>query len=197
MGKTRLALAAATRIAAHFGDGVAFVSLAPVRDPDLVASAVAQTLAPREIGNRPAVDAIGAYLQHREVLLVLDNFEHLGGAAPLVTDLLTTCPRLTVLATSRAVLHVSGEHTVLVRPLALPDPSRPASSDLVRGVAAVQLFVDRATAARDDFALTDDNATDSPPSVNDWTGCRWRSSWPRRGSGICRSRLCARGWIGS
>ena len=106
------------------------------------------------------MEAIRAFLQARDLLLVLDNCEHVLDAAPLVIDLLTSCPLLTVLATSRAVLHTSGEHTYQVRPLALPDPSRSVSVDQVREVAAIQLFLDRATARRDDFTLTDANVAD-------------------------------------
>ena len=160
VGKTRLALEAASRVAADFSDGVAFVPLAPIRDPGLVASAIAQAFGLWEVGNKPPLEGIRAFLHAKNLLLVLDNFEHLVDAAPLVIDLLMACPQLTVLVTSRCVLHVSGEHTVLVRPLALPDPSRPASIDQARRAAAVQLFLDRAIAARDDFSLTLSNVAD-------------------------------------
>ncbi len=160
IGKTRLALAAAAEISADFRDGVAFVPLAPIRDPRMVASAITQALGVGEVESRPAVEGIRAFLQASELLLVLDNFEHVAAAAPLAADLLTTCPRLTVLVTSRAALRVSGEHLVHVRPLALPDHNQPVSADQARKAAAVRLFLDRATAVQDDFSLTEANTAD-------------------------------------
>lgn len=158
VGKTRLALQTATELAGHFVDGAAFVALAPVRDPDLVVSAIAQSLGVRERRDTPLIDVVKAYLQSRELLLVLDNFEHLLGAATLLGTLLADCPGCTALVTSRAVLRLYGEHNVLVSPLSVPDPTALPSPDQLARSAAVRLFVDRARAARSDFALTADNA---------------------------------------
>jgi predicted ATPase/DNA-binding CsgD family transcriptional regulator len=155
VGKTRLALAVAAAVAPAFADGVAFVPLATVTDPDLVASAIARALGIRESFDRSAVAVLVADLRDRRLLLVLDNLEQVLAAAPVVADLLACCPGLTVLATSRAVLRLSGEHTVPVPPLALPADGRPQSAADLVDVAAVRLFVARAHAVAPDFALTD------------------------------------------
>lgn len=158
VGKTRLALQVAADVQDAFPDGVGFVALAPVHDPALVAATIAQTLDVRDTGDRPLGDRLRLALRERDFLLVLDNFEHLLAAAPLVGKLLAGCPRLTVLVTSRAVLHLSGEHDVPVPPLALPDPAGPPTVERLAEAAAVRLFVARAQAARPDFALTADTA---------------------------------------
>ena len=100
----------AEELANSFPDGVWFVPLAPVRDPGLVAAAIAQALGVREPGSRPLVDALKGVLGHRRLLLILDNFEHMLEAAPVLTELLTACPFLTVLVTSRERLrHIENE----------------------------------------------------------------------------------------
>jgi predicted ATPase len=156
VGKTRLALRVAAELSAEFADGAAVVDLAPLADPALVAATLARALGLREAGDRPLADRLVDALRDRAVLLVLDNFERVVEAAPLVGDLLAACPRLTVLATSREPLRLAAERVVAVPPLALPEPARPAE-DLAR-VEAVRLFVERAGAARADFALTDQTA---------------------------------------
>src|SRR5205823_3516420 len=111
VGKTHLALQVATDLADRFEDGVSFVGLAPVLDPAMVGSAIAQALGVREAAGGPlleSVESVKKHLGERELLLLLDNFEHLLGAAQLVADLLATCRRLKVLITSRAVLHLRG-----------------------------------------------------------------------------------------
>ena len=153
VGKTRLALQAAHAIADRYADGAVFVALAPLRDPTLVATAMAQALRVTESAARALPDALRAHLHARHVLLVLDNFEHVIEAAPLVADLLAACPGLRVLVTSRARLHLSGEQVYPVPPLPTPDPAHlPALADLAR-VPAVALLVQRATSAAPDFAL--------------------------------------------
>ena len=147
VGKTSLALRVAAELSPDFGRGAAFVPLAPVRDPAIVARTVAHALGVAEAGGRSPIDRLGAALRDRHLLLVLDNFEHLLDAAPLVSDLLARCPRLTVLATSRATLRLAGEHVYPVPPLAVPDPDRLPAMDALADVAAVRLFVDRARAA--------------------------------------------------
>jgi predicted ATPase/DNA-binding CsgD family transcriptional regulator len=158
VGKTRLALRVAERAAPGFPDGVWFVQLAPVRHPELVATAIAEALGHPIVGDRPVGDLIASYLRERRALLVLDNFEHLLDAGPLVVDLLQRCPKLKILVTSRSVLRISGEHGFDVPPLGLPNPERPLSLDQLLENAATRLFIERATAARSDFAATSADA---------------------------------------
>ena len=157
VGKTRLALAAATDADETFDDGVAFVPLAPVRDATLVPAAIADRLDVQESGVRPLVEDLIARLGRGRFLLVFDNFEHLLGAAPLVTELLLACPGLRVLTTSRRRLDLSGEHEIPVPPLALVDSHRPYSAEELASVPAIRLFVARAQAAGPGFALTEAN----------------------------------------
>src|ERR687897_436319 len=119
VGKTRLAVQVAADLVEGLDDGAVFVSLAPVADPSSVASAIAEALLLREEGKRPLLDQLKNLLRSRRPLLLLDNFEHLVGASPLVAELLADCPLLKVLATSRASLRVSGEHEFPVPPLAV------------------------------------------------------------------------------
>ncbi len=162
VGKTRIALAAAEAVAATFADGVTFVPLAAIRDPALVTQTIAQALGVRETADQPPAERLRALLRTKHLLLVLDNFEQVLPAAPLVTSLLTECPTLTLMVTSRATLRVYGERDVVVPPLALPDRApdslgRPAV-ERIGDAEAVRLFVARATAAQHDFTLTPANA---------------------------------------
>ena len=117
IGKTRLALAVAAALADRFAQGAAFVDLAPLREPEAVGAAVARALGVREDGERPLVATLAAALGHRELLLVLDNFEHLLPASSLVVEVLGACPAVTLLVTSRAPLRVRWEHELPVPPL--------------------------------------------------------------------------------
>jgi predicted ATPase/transcriptional regulator with XRE-family HTH domain len=157
-GKTRLALAVAEQVAPAFPDGVVFVSLAPVADPDFVAPTIAERLGVREQAEQTVRDALVTHLAGKRLLLVLDNFEHVLPAAPLVAELLGACPALRVLSTSRAALHLSGEHLYSVPPLALPDAGRLPPLQELGQTAAVRLFVDRARAVKSDFALSEANS---------------------------------------
>ena len=160
VGKTRLALRIAAEAAGARADGVAFVPLASIADPRLVASAIAQTLGVRETPDEALVDGLKDRLRDLDILLLLDNFEQVVAAAPLVADLLQSCPALTVLATSREALRLSGEHEFPVPPLALPDPDpkrRPPLAELAQGE-AIALFVQRAQSIKPTFALTEANA---------------------------------------
>jgi predicted ATPase/DNA-binding XRE family transcriptional regulator len=157
-GKTRLALAVAEQVAAKFSDGVVFVSLAPVADPGLVTPTIAERLGVRERAEQTLRDALVMHLAGKRLLLVLDNFEHVLPAAPLVAELLGVCPALRVLTTSRAALHLSGEHLYAVPPLALPDAGHLPPLEELGQTAAVRLFVDRARAVKSDFALSEANA---------------------------------------
>jgi predicted ATPase len=158
VGKTALALRVAADLSPTFDHGVAFVPLASVRDPSLVAPTVARALGLAETGDHSLNDRLRDTLRNRHLLLVLDNFEHLLDAAPLASDLLSLCPRLTVLATSRAPLWLAGERVVPVPPLAVSDPDRLPATDELAEVAAVRLFVARARAADPEFTLSDENA---------------------------------------
>jgi predicted ATPase/DNA-binding XRE family transcriptional regulator len=158
VGKTRLALAVASELAAEFAAGVVWVDLAPIRDSALVATAVAHALGVREDGERPLRDLLVAAVARRRLLLVLDNLEHLPTAAPLVAELLAAGPSLAVLVTSRARLRLRGEREWPVPPLSVPavvDRDQPSRAGLA-GVAAVRLFVERAVEVRPGFALTDE-----------------------------------------
>jgi predicted ATPase len=158
VGKTRLAVQLAADLQPAFADGVYFVPLDSIRDPALVVTSIAHALGLSELGGRPLFERLTAYLRERHVLLVLDNFEHLTAAAPVLVELLATCGRLKALVTSRAILQVSGEHAFPVQPLTLPDPtSLPPIAELEE-FPAVALFAARAQAIKPDFALTDANA---------------------------------------
>jgi predicted ATPase/class 3 adenylate cyclase len=152
-GKTRLALQVAAELLDDFSDGVFFVDLAPLTDATLVAAAIAQVLEVRASPGQSVAESIIAYLRDRALLLVLDNFEHVVAAAPLVADLLGRCPRLTVLVTSRTGLRLHSEREYPVPPLAVPALSADRSPAALAGVAAVQLFTQRAQAVRPNFAL--------------------------------------------
>ena len=157
-GKTRLALQVAADLLNHFPDGVFFTDLAPINDPDVVIWALARVLGLRETGGRSIWDSVAAYLKERRLLLLLDNFEHLLAAAPVVAMLLATCPSLTVLVTSRATLHIRGEREFPVPPLDLPGVGEQVSADHLVTYPAVALFAQRANDAQPAFALTTDNA---------------------------------------
>ncbi len=159
-GKTRLSQRAAREVAGRFPDGVCFVSLAAISDPKLVASAMARALDVAESPGRPIIENLRSVLQSKAILLVLDNFEQVLEAAPVVSDLLSHCPAISALVTSRAALQISGEQEFPVPPLGLPRPGESLTPDALRGYSAVQLFVERARAACHDFALSDRNAPD-------------------------------------
>jgi predicted ATPase/DNA-binding CsgD family transcriptional regulator len=158
VGKTHLALSAAAAAAGDFSDGVTFVPLAPIGDPSLVASAIANALGVREVGDEPLLSRLAAALRDKNQLLVLDNFEQVVEAAPLVADLLGGCPNVTVLVTSRVRLRLSGEREHVVPPLGLAEHDEGTSVDEVTRSAAVRLFVARSQAIAEDFTLTPENA---------------------------------------
>ncbi|HEX6387499.1 MAG TPA: protein kinase, partial [Anaerolineae bacterium] len=159
VGKTRLGLQIAAALRDNFADGVFFVPLAPLRDPDHVLSTVAHSLRVKESGRKSLREAVQEWLRDKQALLLLDNFEHLLDAALLVTELLATSPQLKVLVTSREVLHVRGEHEFPVPPLELPDlGGQPTAAEALQ-YTAVQLFVQRARAASPGFILDDKNVT--------------------------------------
>ncbi len=157
-GKTRLALQVAAELIDEFEDGVFFVALSPISDPELVASAVAGALGVGESAGRTLEQDLGDFLGDKELLLVLDNFEQVVDAAPLVGGLLSACPGLEVLVTSRTPLRIYGEHEYPVRPLELPDPDHLPPIETLRHNEAIRLFTERATAANAAFSLTSENA---------------------------------------
>src|SRR5205085_3236298 len=142
----------------RFESGVYWVDLAPIRDPGLLAASIAQTLGVREAGGRPVLESLKQSLQEKQMLLVLDNFEQILAAAPLVAELLTAAPRLKVLVTSRAALHLRGEKEFAVPPLTVPEPGSEASVAVLSLYPAVALFVQRVQDAQPEFALTAANA---------------------------------------
>jgi predicted ATPase/class 3 adenylate cyclase len=157
-GKTRLAIRTAQELLPRLEDGAFFVALAPISDPALVVPTMAQALGVSEKADRAPLDALTDHLQHSDVLLVLDNFEQVLDAAGEVGQLLTTTERLRVLATTREPLGLSGEREYPVPPLGLPDVDALPSLDALSQFEAVRLFVDRATAVKPDFAVTNENA---------------------------------------
>lgn len=158
IGKTRLSLEIAQKLSTTFADGVRFIGLSSLTTPDLVAPFIAQALGVTDAGDQPLANQLLATLQQREQLLILDNFEQLLAAAPLLADLLAACPQLKLLVTSRAVLRLRGEQEFVVPPLALPAAGRLPPLDQLATVAAVALFVRCAQAVQPDFALTEANA---------------------------------------
>lgn len=156
VGKTRLALEVTGRTASVFPDGATFVPLAAVQDPALVPAAIATALDITAHPNEPLQNTVLAALETCQELLILDNFEQVTAAASFVGTLLTRCPQMTVLVTSRVPLHLRGEREYALAPLPLPE--QVATPQSVMDNAAVALFVARAQQAKPDFALTEANA---------------------------------------
>ena len=157
-GKTRLALQVAAEALTDFADGAFFVDLSAITDPAVVPSEVAGALEVAEDPGRTILESLKDHLRDRELLLVLDNLEQVTDAAPAVLELIEAAPRLKVLITSRAVLHLYGERELPVPSLALPDPSHLPDLTSLSQYEAVALFIERAAAVRPDFAVTNQNA---------------------------------------
>jgi predicted ATPase len=176
-GKTRLALAVAAEALTpqpliplqqtnerhdtddgRFRDGIYFVNLAPISDPGLVVTTIAQALDLKERGDQPLIERLKEELRDKQALLLLDNFEQVVAAAPLVGELLASAPGLKMLITSREPLHLGGEHEYAVPALPLPDLNPVPPLDRLVQYEAVRLFIARAQAVRADFALTPENA---------------------------------------
>ena len=159
IGKSRLAYEVATRSANSFADGVGYALLSSITDHQLVAAAIAQALDVVESAERSVFENIVELLRDKELLLLLDNFEHVLPAGQLLTQLLAACPRLKIMVTSRAVLYVRGEHELSLAPLPVPEePNVVDTATEALRFDSVRLFVERAAAAQSDFRLTDDNA---------------------------------------
>ncbi len=185
IGKTRLALQVAAEVVDAYRDGVWFVDLAPLADPALVPSAVAQVLGVREAADTSVTAALCSQVKGRQLLLMLDNCEHLLDASASIADaLLGSVADATIIATSREPLRVAGEQTYALQTLSLPNPS--ADVEQVGRSEAVQLFVERARRQQPDF-----QPRPAPPSspLCAYTSMAFRSrwSWPPRASGRCRS----------
>jgi predicted ATPase len=157
-GKTRVAVAVAERLVDRFEYGVAFVELAPIADPNFVLPTIGQTLGLRNAGGRPPLDSLKDHLRGKQLLLVLDNFEHVQGAAPSIADLLVGTTDVSIVVTSRVPLHLAWEREIPVPPLDLPKAagSLPVSDAVTSP--AVELFAQRARNVRPDFEIVDENA---------------------------------------
>lgn len=158
-GKTRLSLQVAAESIEEFRDGVFFVTLAPITEPGLVISTLAQTLGISESGGRSILESVKDYVHSRQMLLLFDNFEQVVSAAPLVVELLGASSQVKILVTSREGLRVRGEREYPVPPLALPNLAEVSSLESISHYAAVELFVQRAQATKPDFQLTDETAS--------------------------------------
>ncbi len=156
-GKTRLALQIAWEIKEYFRDGVYFVSLAPLSDPALVTTAVANAIGVTETPGQPLLETLKDVLQTSQMLLIVDNFEHLLSAVTQISELTAAAPHLKVLATSRERLHLYGEQEYAVAPLELPDPEH-ADPQMLANCESAALFIQQARAAKPDFELTPENA---------------------------------------
>ncbi|MGH2756239.1 MAG: tetratricopeptide repeat protein, partial [Actinomycetota bacterium] len=157
-GKTRLSIEVATEAMLNFADGAYFVPLGAVVDPGLVPSTIAQTLEVMEQGERAISDTLRDHLRPLERLLILDNFEQILDAASVVADLLAAAPRLKIVVTSRAPLHISGEQEYPVPSMAVPDPENLPPEQWLARYDAVALFVQRAGAVKPGFVLDEKNA---------------------------------------
>jgi predicted ATPase/DNA-binding XRE family transcriptional regulator len=157
VGKTRLGLEVARQVMDQFEEGVCFVALAPISDPVLVPSAIAQALQIKQGAGQSVAEALEQYLRERQQLLLLDNFERLLEAGPPLARLLSDCPRLKVLVTSRGVLRLQGEHKYEVPTLTLPPAGYRPSLEVDR-YEGIHLFAERARAARSEFRITTKNA---------------------------------------
>ena len=157
-GKTRLGLQVAESVAENYADGVTFVALASTTDSALVPNTVGHELGVVERPDQSLVKTLGRYFGQKHSLLVLDNFEHVLEAAPMVSKLLAAAPRLTVMTTSREALRLNGEHEYLVPPLTVPDVAHVDSITDLSAYESVTLFIQRARAISPNFSLTEDNA---------------------------------------
>jgi predicted ATPase len=166
IGKSRLTTHVASMVAPAFPDGVRYVPLEPISDAELVVPAIAKVLGVKEGSEQPLLRSLREFLRQRRLVLLLDNFEHVLEAAPAVAEILTACPGVKVLATSRAALHIRGEWRWPVSPLAAPDkaldkaPENETEPGAATRYPAVELFVDRARAVQPAFALTEANVGD-------------------------------------
>ena len=196
VGKTRVAIAAAGEATDDFPDGVVFVNLAAITDPDLVAATVAQVLGLRDLREEPPAARLARFLGSKQLLLVLDNFEQVVDAAPLLSRPARRLPGAQGAGDQPGPLRLSGEHEFPVPPLALPEPAGAVvGPERLASPTRCGCSPSGRGRSQPDFALTAENAADRRRrSAAGWTGCRWRSSWRRPGSSCCRRRPCWPGW---
>ncbi|MBC8162263.1 MAG: AAA family ATPase [Roseiflexaceae bacterium] len=159
-GKTRLAIEVAAHLRKQFDEQVVFVALAPIRNPDSIAEAIAQACAIPQVPNTTALRRLQDYLSEKQLLLVLDNFEHLLAGSTVVSELLAAVPGLQILVTSRSVLHLSGEHVFLVPPLPVPDLAELPPIEVLATQPSIALLLARVRARNPGFQLTSANAAD-------------------------------------
>ncbi|MBA3694597.1 MAG: protein kinase, partial [Acidobacteria bacterium] len=157
-GKTSLAKVVARQMLTEFTDGVFFVELAAIKNPDLVISTIAQPLGVKEAGGKPILEVLKDYLRDKQMLLVVDNFEQVIEAAPQIAELLSAANRLKILITSRSLLRLSAEREFIVPPLSLPSESKYVSVDELSNYEAIKLFVERARNTKPNFTLSQQNA---------------------------------------
>lgn len=189
VGKTRVVLRSAATLSRSFRDGVCFLPLGDLREPELLVTAFADALGLREQSRAITLDEIAAFLGDQRILLVLDNCEHLlDGAAALADEVLRACPEVRVLATSREPLSIPAESVLRVPPLSVPNPEEPNSPQSLPQFESVNLFVDRAVRARPDFVLTEGNCAyvaqichrlDGVPLALELAAARLRTLSPR------------------
>jgi predicted ATPase/DNA-binding CsgD family transcriptional regulator len=158
VGKTRLGLEVANNLLDIFEKKIFFVSLASISDPDQVIPSIAQSLGLKESGEQPLLELLKAFIRDIPIVLVLDNFEQVVKSAPKLSELLSSCPHLKFLVTSRTALHVREEHEFPVLPLALPNLKHSLTSDVLSQYASVSLFLDRARRVKPNFQMTATNA---------------------------------------
>src|SRR2546421_1295279 len=158
IGKTRLAVQVANEMRDHFTGGTCFVSLVSIRDPKLVVPAISEALGIQESGTQPIIEQVKSALHEKSFLLLLDNFEQVLKAAPIIEELLAACPDLNIVVTSRAVLHLQAEHEFHLAPLSLPELKLLPATDTLAHYASVALFVQRAQASLPNFQVTQHNA---------------------------------------
>lgn len=157
IGKTRLALQVASMRLNDFEDGVFFVSLASVTKPDMVVSSIAKVMDIVETSGQSILDSMKSALKDKHRLLIIDNFEQVIAAAPMLSELLASARLITMLVTSREAMHISGEHVFNVPPLEVPEPEQRECVEKMMQQAAIALFVSRAQAVQNSFVLTEDN----------------------------------------
>ena len=158
VGKTRLAIQSAAESLHHFPNGIFWVGLFSLSEPDLIINAIAEALGVPEIGGDGPLATVQRFLKNRRLLLVLDNYEHLLSGVDVVPALLTAASNLHILVTSREALHIIGEQEYTVGPLTVPDTARALSEEMLLHHAAAKLFIQRARAVKRDFAVTDETA---------------------------------------
>ncbi len=160
IGKTHLALSLGNEVQKAFAQGVCFVSLSSICDSELVVPAIIQALELPLEENRSLIGYLKSFLRDKQLLLMFDSFEHVLSQAPLLADLLSACPWLKILVTSRALLHIGGEYEFPIPPLEIPDMRHEVEPESLSQVASIALFVQRAQAMLPGFQLTDENASD-------------------------------------